>query len=275
MTMPLHFVLVRHGESEGNLVHRRSRDGDHRGFTDAFRRVHSSQYRLTALGRRQAAEAGAWIRANIGTHFHRYYVSEYIRALETAALLDLPDASWFKTPFLREREAGEFDALTEDEKQRDFARYMLARQNDSYFWKPPNGESMVDVCLRLHRFLDTVHRGHNDASVIVVCHAGVMLSFRVLLERLSQTRFNGIYNSRDPHDHIHNCQVLHYTRQNPADATDVRSHSMWVRSVCPGDLTQSSNDWRPIVRARYSNAELLREAEAVPWHTLEQLEGGA
>ncbi|MBN9119896.1 MAG: histidine phosphatase family protein [Planctomycetes bacterium] len=272
MTMPLHFVLVRHGESEGNLVRRRERAGDHRGFTEEFRRVHSSQYRLTALGRRQAAGAGTWVRANVGVRFHRYYVSEYIRALETAALLDLPGASWFKTPFLREREAGEFDNLTEAEKERDFARYMLARRNDSYFWKPPNGESMVDVCLRLHRFLDTVHRGHADASVIVVCHANVMQAFRILLERLSQTQFNALANTPNPHERIHNCQVLHYTRQNPADAADVRPHPMWLRSVCPWDLSLSHDGWREIVRSRYTNEDLLREAEGVPRHTPEELE---
>jgi broad specificity phosphatase PhoE len=273
MTMPLHFVLVRHGESEGNLVHRLSREGDHRGFTEAFRRVHSSQYRLTALGRGQAAEAGRWIREHIGSRFHRYYVSEYIRALETAALLGLPDADWFKTPFLREREAGEFDSLTEEEKERDFARYMLARRNDSYFWKPPNGESMVDVCLRLHRFLDTVHRGHNDGSVIVVCHAGVMHAFRILLERLSQNQFNAMYNADSPLDRIHNCQVVHYTRQNPSDATDARAHPTWVRSVCPYDPALSRNEWRAIARSHYSNADLLREAEAVPRNAPDDLEG--
>ena len=273
MTMPLHFVLVRHGESEGNLVRAWARAGDNRGWTDEFRRVHSSQYRLTALGRKQAAGAGNWIRANIGTHFHRYYVSEYIRALETAALLDLPDASWFKTPFLREREAGALDNLTEEEKERDFAAYMLARRNDSYFWKPPNGESMVDVCLRLHRFLDTVHRGHAGESVIVVCHANVMQAFRILLERLSQNQFNALANTPNPHDRIHNCQVIHYSRQNPADAADVRPHPMWVRSVCPYDPALSRPDWCAIVRGHYSNDDLLREAEAVPRHAPDELNG--
>lgn len=273
MTMPLHFVLVRHGESEGNFVRGKSHKGDHSYFTEEFKRVHSSQYRLTTRGRQQATEAGRWLRANIGQHFHRYYVSEYIRALETAALLELPGANWFKTPFLREREAGEFDSLTEAEKERDFARYMAARRNDSYFWKPPNGESMVDVCLRLHRFLDTVHRGHNDASVVVVCHAGVMHAFRILLERISQNRFNALFNAEDPRDRIHNCQVIHYSRQNPADPADIRPHPLWVRSVCPWDANLSRNVWVPIERSTYTNEDLLREAEGVPRHTPEELEG--
>lgn len=272
MTMPLHFVLVRHGESEGNVVHRRSRAGDHSGFTDQFRSIHSSQYRLTKRGRQQAEQAGQWIRQYIGAAFHRYYVSEYIRAVETAGLLGLPDANWFKTPFLRERDAGEFDNLTEAEKERDFARYMLARQNDAYYWKPPNGESMVDVCLRLHRFLDTVHRGPSDAAIIVVCHGDVMRAFRILLERLSQNHYNALRDTDNPLDRIHNCQVLHYTRQNPTNAKDINPYLMWMRSVCPSDLRLSRNDWHPIARTRFTNEDLLREADSVPWHTPESSE---
>ncbi len=267
MTMPINLILVRHGESEGNVVHRRSRQGDHSQFTDEFKRIHSSQYRLTQRGRQQAGQAGEWIRQHIGSHFHRYYVSEYVRAVETAALLALPDARWFKTPFLRERDAGEFDNLTEAEKERDFARYMLARRNDAYYWKPPNGESMVDVCLRLHRFLDTLHRGHNDASVIVVCHGDVMLGFRILLERLSQNQYNELRDTDNPLDRIHNCQVLHYTRQDPTNASDTRPYLMWMRSVCPFDPGLSRNEWHSIVRPEFTNEALLREAEAIPPHT--------
>ncbi len=273
MTMPLNFVLVRHGESEGNLANQRSRAGDPSFHTEELRSVHSSQYRLTGRGRQQAEKAGHWIRDNIGLRFDRYYVSEYVRAVETAALLALPEASWYKTPFLREREAGDLDRLTEAEKERDFAQHMRDRKNDAYFWKPPNGESMVDVCLRLHRFLDTVHRVRDDASVIVVCHAGVMHAFRILLERLSQNRFNALYNAAGPLDRIHNCQVIHYTRQNPADASDTRPQPMWVRSVCPFNLALSRNEWHPIVRGSYTNDDLLREAEGVPRHAPDELDG--
>ena len=108
---------------------------------------------------------------------------------------------------------------------------------------------------------------------MVVCHAGVMLAFRVLLERLSQNRFNAIYNTADPLDRIHNCQVIHYTRQNPADPSDTRAHPMWVRSACPHDLALSRNEWVQIVRSQFSNADLLREVEAVPRHTPEELDG--
>src|SRR5581483_2691510 len=151
----------------------------------------------------------------------------------TAGLLGFPQAQWFKTPFLRERDAGDLDGLSEDERWQNFSRSMNSWRNDGYFWKPPNGESMVDLALRLHRVLDTMHRGHANDSVIVVCHGEVMWGFRILLERLSQVEFNQLNRSSDPVERIHNCQILHYTRQNPTDPTDIRPHVTWKRSTFP------------------------------------------
>src|SRR6185436_2831339 len=97
MTMPIDLVLVRHGQSEGNAAKRRSEAGDHSAFTEAFKNRHSSSFRLTKLGREQAHLAGKWLRAEFydrGIAFDRCITSEYLRAVETAALLELPDAEW-------------------------------------------------------------------------------------------------------------------------------------------------------------------------------------
>lgn len=98
-------------------AYNRSWEGDHSLYTGAFLKRHSSLWRLTDRGREQAETAGAWLRehtrgvavakgmADALSHsqslssvpsVHRYYVSEYIRAMETAALMDLPDAKWFE-----------------------------------------------------------------------------------------------------------------------------------------------------------------------------------
>jgi hypothetical protein len=76
----LDFVLVRHGESEGNTAYDRSRAGDHSLYSGDFLTRHSSQWRLTERGRWQAKKAGAWIMKNMDCNFHRYYTSEYSRA---------------------------------------------------------------------------------------------------------------------------------------------------------------------------------------------------
>ena len=45
--------------------------------------------------------------------FSRLYTSEYLRAMESAAYLDLPDANWYAETFLRERDWGVLDLLNQ------------------------------------------------------------------------------------------------------------------------------------------------------------------
>jgi NAD+ kinase len=106
-------------------AYNRSWEGDHSLYTGAFLKRHSSLWRLTDRGRDQARTAGDWLRehclnlpdpfapppgsalaaaaaaaaasgsSSTAKGIYRYYVSEYIRAMETAALMGLPDAKWF------------------------------------------------------------------------------------------------------------------------------------------------------------------------------------
>lgn len=103
---PYELILVRHGQSEGNLAVSRSEKGDLSSYTPEFKNKHSSSYRLTDKGVKQAKVTGEWIRENIGDQFDRYYTSEYVRAMETAAHLGLPNAQWYTEIVLRERDKG-------------------------------------------------------------------------------------------------------------------------------------------------------------------------
>src|SRR5436189_55274 len=95
--MPLELVLVRHGESEGNEAVRRARAGDE-SLLERLRQRHSSFWRLTDQGIAQARRSGEWLRDAFPEGFHRYYASEYVRAMETAAWLGLPEAEWMLHP---------------------------------------------------------------------------------------------------------------------------------------------------------------------------------
>ena len=57
-TLPLDLVLVRHGESEGNVAQEWSKLGDDSLWTEEFRQRHSSRYRLTLKGREQVRGGG-------------------------------------------------------------------------------------------------------------------------------------------------------------------------------------------------------------------------
>jgi len=268
MTMPIDLVLVRHGESEGNVVFGRSRQGDHSGFTAEFATRHSSQWRLTLKGQQQAESAGAWIRQHISPVFDRYYVAEYLRAMETAGHLGFAEAAWYCEFYLRERDWGIFDNMSFQERRDRYADDLSRRELDTFFWSPPNGESMANLCLRIDRVLDTLHRECSDKRVLLVCHGEVMWGFRVRLERMSQETYRELDQSGDRRIKIHNCQILHYTRRNPHTA-DLTDHLNWVRSICPWDADLCHHEWKLIRRRHYSSADLLGVAERTPRLKLE------
>jgi NAD+ kinase len=253
-------VLVRHGESEGNRANKLSRRGDDSIFTEEFLQRHSSTWCLTRRGRRQARKAGEWIQTNLGCRFDRYYASEYLRAMETAALLDLPDAQWYLEYYLRERDFGAIDVMTDQARRERFGAELNRRAADGLYWIPPNGESLAQVSLRVDRVLHTLHRECSDKRVIIVSHGEIMWLFRLRLERITQRRFKALLFSSDPHDRIHNCQILHYTRFDPENG-QLMPKMHWMRSICPDDLSLSHNEWETIARPSFSNKALLTEVD--------------
>jgi NAD+ kinase len=263
MAMPLDLILVRHGQSEGNVATDLSKAGDNRHYTKEFLNRHSSLWRLTDKGKLQAQTAGEWLKSNVNPHFGRYYTSEYLRAVETAMLLGLPNAQWFLEFYLRERDWGDMDVMTHEEREKRFAESIAAKKRDAFYWTPPNGVAIADLCLRVDRVLETLHRECSDKSVVIVSHGEVMWGFRIRLERLTQQRFIELNRSRKPFEKINNCQILHYTRIDPESGV-LMPYLGWMRSVCPWDLSRSSNEWQPIVRNRYSNKDLAKILERYP-----------
>lgn len=270
MTMPIDLVLIRHGESEGQVANRASRAGDHSYFLDEFLTRHSSLWRLTDKGIEQAQIAGKWIRENIAENFFRHYTSEYFRAKETAYHLGLSGVQWYSEFYLRERDWGLLDVMSQEERWEHYSSELARKEIDGFFWSPPNGESMAQLCLRIDRVLDTLHRECSDKKVVIVCHGEVMWGFRVRLERMPQSIWRRIESSYHPHDQMHNCQILHYTRTNPhvRDGTiptggAVALYYQWFRSICPWDVSRSSNEWQLIRRPTYSNQDLLWEVNTV------------
>lgn len=277
--MPLDLILVRHGQSEGNLAKRLSEAGDNSVFQTDFVNRHSSEFRLSHKGRTQARKAGDFLKAL----FHAiegpcrkwdsddaYFVSEYVRAKETAGLLDIPAAQWFCDINLVERDWGEMDIISEEDRKKHFSASLQRREREPFFWRPPGGESFLDLCDRLRSVLDRLHRECSDKRVLIVCHGEVMRAFQVLIERLSQEEFRRLYFSKHSKDRIHNCQVIHYTRRKTVHTKGIAisTHLSSVRSYRPADDSFNSSYWgevywREINRVRYSNAELLSQVESV------------
>ncbi len=150
-------VLVRHGESEGNVKHE---------INDNPKRI----VNLTVKGRAQAEAAAELLRE---VHFTHAYVSEFPRAQQTAAILlrhhDIPlhiDAR------LNERRSG-MDGLPvhvfNDKANKDYLHY-----------KPEHGESFLEQMARLRSFLDEVATRHPDGVVLAVSHENPIVAATAL-----------------------------------------------------------------------------------------------
>jgi ribonuclease H / adenosylcobalamin/alpha-ribazole phosphatase len=150
-------VLVRHGESEGNVT---------RIFTTT-----PMTLALTELGRKQAREAATIIQAIADPRI--VIASPYVRARDTGAII----AQELNLPFeiregLHERETGEF-AGKPYESILEAEGYDHSRP---WSWTPPGGESYEHVRDRVGPILDELVARFSDEDVVVVSHGGVMVS---------------------------------------------------------------------------------------------------
>jgi len=258
---PVDLVLVRHGESEGNFSQERAKGGDHSLWTTEFRNRHTSRYRLTERGRLQAIAAGEFIRKNIYHQFERYYASEYTRAMETAGLLGFKRAHWFVEFYLREQDNGVFQGKTKQERKKEYTSELERRKRDRFYFQPPGGESIANSCLRVERWLSDLKASSSGLTVIAVCHGNIIYAIRVVLEKMKQEEFANM--KRDSMKKIHYGQIIHYTRRNPENNRMSKNFG-WMRSICPWDISKSSNKWIKITRPVWTNEELFSSAEKIP-----------
>ncbi len=259
MTMPENLYFVRHGKSEANKAHGRSRRGDNGLMTPKFRATHTSDVRLTATGEKQAIAAGEWLQANHPGPFSHYYVSDYVRAQETAALLRLPGATWYVDLNLRERDRGLLETLTQAELESQYGHVLKQMAFNPLHAKPPGGgETMATVAMRADRVFETLHRGSGGGDVIIVAHGELIEGAILRLERKTQRDYLAMKQSDDPLDTIWNGQIIQYSRQNP-DMGIVEPYLEWVRAIRP--LSENPvTPWKRITRRTFTNDQLLKYA---------------
>lgn len=268
MGMPNDFVLIRHGQSEGNLATEASKAGDNSWYTDAFTATPGHRWRLTETGICQARTTGAWVAEHVASMFDTYLVSPYVRTRETAGHLRLPGARWRLNRALRERDWGDIGALPKDQfaQRRELELNYRMSNSDALYWVPPGGESIAQVAEdRVRNVLSTLHREATGQRVVAVTHGEAMWAFRLVLERLDDEQFVAL--DADRAEKIHNCEVLHYTRLDPR--TGVQSPRLsWLRRAYPavvdGEWTMIERPWATMEVRTYDNDALLSRVADVP-----------
>lgn len=265
MPLPIDLIFIRHGESEGNAAMSRSQDGDDSLLTPEFRNRHSREFRLTKKGQTQAVSAGAWLSRNMRTYSQKpfYYVSDYIRAMETAYLLDIPSAEWRVEFHLRERDMALMDNITHSEKLKFVNERRQHELNPFYSIPAGGGESLAGQCLRVKAtFIEHIARQRSDNVVYAVCHGHTMRALQVEIENLGHDDFMRLSKSKNPADKIRNCQILWYSRLDP-ETLQLNDKVVAVRSICPWD-SEGDYGWRRIERKLFSNQDLANLVERSP-----------
>jgi broad specificity phosphatase PhoE len=265
MAMPNHLVMVRHGNSEANVIQARFKADPEAEAPEGFFDRHDSRMRLSSLGREQAAAAGEWLQEEFPEGFDRYYVSTLARTKETAGRMALKGAEWVEDDRWRERDWGEFGTLNESQQIDLYELSHRLKGQHRWYWCPPGGESLATgVRLRFEDILDTLHREAENQQVVAVTHGETIDVARFVLERMNPEEW--LEDNHNPARKVGNCQIFDYTKVSPYTG-EVAGQIRWYRSVCPWDPSRSWNggDWIDIPpRKRFTNEELLASVAKFP-----------
>ena len=200
---PSELLLVRHGESAGNVARDAAEAGGLAVIDIAERDM---DVELSPRGRSQAEALGRWL----GGRSSRPTVvltSPYARARQTAELAVATsglDVQVVLDERFREKEFGSLDRLTRAGIVERYPDEAERRAHvGKFYYRAPGGESWCDVGLRVRSALDSITRAHGGEQVMVVAHQVVIHMLRYVLENLTEQEVLAISRERD----LANCSV--------------------------------------------------------------------
>lgn len=151
MSSPVLYIS-RHGESEMNL-----------------KKIIGGNGNLSPNGQQYGIALGDYIRSTIDQNNTRFITSTLNRTLQTAKLaqVDIFD----KDANLDEIDAGDYDQLTYEQIREFYPIEYQKRAEDKLGYRYPNGESYIDLSLRVNeslKKLDFMSKDH-----FLICHQAV------------------------------------------------------------------------------------------------------
>jgi probable phosphoglycerate mutase len=207
--LPAALWLVRHGQSTGNVAREVAESGGAEMLDLAER---DADVPLSELGREQAEALGHWV-ADLapGEQPTLAVSSPYRRAQETAriALAELDGVPLRVDERLRDRELGILDLHTAAGiRARHPGEAARRRHLGKFYYRPPGGESWVDVALRLRALLGDPLLGLAGERVVWFTHEVPILLTRYVVEQLSEEELMPLARST----RLANCGVSRYER---------------------------------------------------------------
>jgi 2,3-bisphosphoglycerate-dependent phosphoglycerate mutase len=181
-------ILVRHGQSEGNVA---AEAADRDSLPEIDVPARDPDVVLSETGRGQATAVGRWIaelpedeRPGI------VWTSPYRRARETAEIA--LDVCGLELDFrvderLRDRDMGITDALTAAGIRERYPEEADRRSwLGKFYYRPPGGESWADVAFRVRSVLTDLGSTERESRVLITAHDVVLLLFCYVAEGMDE-----------------------------------------------------------------------------------------
>jgi broad specificity phosphatase PhoE len=206
---PASLTLVRHAHSVGNQADAQAREI---GAEVLDLKLRDADVHLSETGRDQADDLGRWTAAQDASAQPTVVItSPYRRARQTAErALERLGLETYHDERLRERDLGVFDGLTGlGIRSRHPEEAARRRKLGKFYYQPPSGESWCDVSLRVRSLLDDLRFGYDGARVWLFTHQAVIMTFRYVLEGLSEERLLEI----DRDEALPNASLTTYRRE--------------------------------------------------------------
>lgn len=257
--MPDKLVMIRHGESEINVINRAIKHGAISEYPQSVLSIPDREFRLSTRGRHQAELTGTWLKEPHPEGFDIIYVSDHVRARETAAVV-CREAGWRDVliridPQLGERNWGRF-AFAEPERRQEV---MDLRQRDPLHAPMPDGETLLQTRTRTRVLLERIARENWGQRVLVFSHGEYIEALWAEAGHFSTEAQREFFNT--PAGDIKNCQVVEFSSINP-ESGERRGQLRWVKSSCPH--LGVTGTWSEFHYQKFSPEELLATVEQYP-----------
>ncbi len=158
-------LLLRHGYSVYNKAKR---------FTG------QQDIPLDTVGVLQAQSAAKYLMENYA--INAVYSSDLCRAVETAkpvaTALNLPIT---RLSSLREMHLGLWETLSFEEARKKFPENYLYYKENPGLARPDGGENYAELTKRVKNALEDIAKAHENETVLVATHGGVIRAFRTML----------------------------------------------------------------------------------------------
>ena len=217
--------LVRHGQSEGNIMEDDCRENSTDEQTIQDIDWDADDWVLTEAGRAQSVQTGAYLRAaGLCSDNCELWTSPLSRARETASHLGLLAVSKV-VDSLYERKTVNVSFIDIREAVRSASSEKEARRiamRDTFNGRVEPFETMLE---RISPVVDRL-KEEEKTNIVIVSHGYIMLGMRALLEELDEEQITGIFrgglvvNSRQ----TRNGDILIYNRSNSEGRFTSKQH---------------------------------------------------